>query len=300
MAGVCQLEIVETIDELRKLLRVQKTASDKERRQLLYLLKSEQVKTIAMAANLLGRHRVTLQKWLNRYRKGGIENLLAHKPGTGRKQSIPKWAQKVLEKQLQQEQGFQSYSEICQWLSSQLGIESNYQTVHKLVRYRLQAAPKVPRPESNKTSEAKAEVFKKKRAENLALLSWYALAVLGMSGQVRFFCEDETPIGLKTISGRKITARGVKPKGKVQWQFKATYLYGIVEPKTGEHFFYEFSHLNSDCFQVFLNLISQHFADSILPKAIRPSRMPSSQKIKDTIQHHLLVSTISFSRNQSD
>jgi hypothetical protein len=87
---------------------------------------------------------------------------------------------------------------------------------------------------------------------------------MGMSGQVRFFCEDETRIGLKTISGRKITARGVKPKGKVQWQFKATYLYGVVEPATGEHFFYEFTHLNTDCFQVFLNLVSEQYQDSIL------------------------------------
>lgn len=87
---------------------------------------------------------------------------------------------------------------------------------------------------------------------------------MGMSGQVRFFCEDETRIGLKTISGRKITLRGVKPKGKVQWQFKATYLYGVVEPATGEHFFYEFTHLNTDCFQVFLNLVAEQFQDSIL------------------------------------
>jgi hypothetical protein len=87
---------------------------------------------------------------------------------------------------------------------------------------------------------------------------------MGMSGQVRFFCEDETRIGLKTISGRKITLRGVKPKGKVQWQFKATYLYGVVEPATGEHFFYEFTHLNTDCFQVFLNLVAEQYPDSIL------------------------------------
>jgi hypothetical protein len=79
-----------------------------------------------------------------------------------------------------------------------------------------------------------------------------------------FFCEDETRIGLKTISGRKITARGVKPKRKVQWQFKATYLYGVVEPATGEHFFYEFTHLNTDCFQIFLNLVSEQYHDSIL------------------------------------
>ena len=50
----------------------------------------------------------------------------------------------------------------------------------------------------------------------------------------------------------------------MQWQFKATYLYGIVEPATGEHFFYEFTHLNSDCFQVFLELVSEQFHDSIL------------------------------------
>ncbi len=199
MTGVYQLEIKETLDELKKQLRVQKTASDKERIQLLYLLKSEQAQTITMAANILGRHRVTVQKWLSRYRAGGIEYFLAHKPPTGRKPSIPKWAQEALKKQLELEPGFESYDEICQWLSNQLGIEANYKTVHKLAHYRLQAAPKVPRPESNKTSEEKVEVFKKK---------W-----------------------------QKITARGVKPKGKVQWQFQATYLYGIVEPKRARTFF---------------------------------------------------------------
>jgi hypothetical protein len=37
-----------------------------------------------------------------------------------------------------------------------------------------------------------------------------------------------------------------------------------VEPATGELFFYEFTHFNTDCFQVFLNLLSEHFSDSIL------------------------------------
>ena len=162
MTGVYQLEIKETLDELKKLLRVQKKASDKERIQLLYLLKSEQAQTITTAASLLGRNRVTAQKWLSRYRQGGMENLLRHKPRPGRKQSIPLWAQKALEKKLQQEEGFKSYHEICQWLSSKLGIESNYKTVHKLVHYRLGASPKVPRPSSSKKSEEKVVAFKKK------------------------------------------------------------------------------------------------------------------------------------------
>jgi hypothetical protein len=66
------------------------------------------------------------------------------------------------------------------------------------------------------------------------------------------------------ISGRKLTAKVVKPRGKVQWQFKATYLYSVVEPATGEHFFYEFTHLNSECFQVFLDLVSEQYKDCIL------------------------------------
>lgn len=96
------------------------------------------------------------------------------------------------------------------------------------------------------------------------MLSWVAITMMGLGTNVRFFCEDETRIGLKTISGRKITAKGVKPIGKVQWKFQATYLYGVVEPTTGEHFFYEFTHLNSQCFQIFLELVSAKFADSIL------------------------------------
>ena len=96
------------------------------------------------------------------------------------------------------------------------------------------------------------------------MLSWVATTMMNCQGKIRFFYQDETRLGLKTISGRKITAKGVKPKGKVQWQFQATYLYGVVEPKTGENFFFEFTHLNSQCFQIFLELVAQNFPDDLL------------------------------------
>jgi pyruvate/2-oxoglutarate dehydrogenase complex dihydrolipoamide dehydrogenase (E3) component len=64
MAAVYKLEIAESDEDLKQLLRSQKSASDKERIQLLYLLKSEQAQTVQVAAELLGRHRVTVQEWL--------------------------------------------------------------------------------------------------------------------------------------------------------------------------------------------------------------------------------------------
>lgn len=70
MAGVYKLDITETATDLKHLLAAQKTATDKERIQLLYLLKTEQAQTVQAAAALLGRHRVTVQKWLSRYRSG--------------------------------------------------------------------------------------------------------------------------------------------------------------------------------------------------------------------------------------
>lgn len=81
--------------------------------------------------------------------------------------------------------------------------------------------------------------------------------------RVRYWCQDETRLGLKTIQRRKITALGVKPVGQVQWQREATYLYGIVDPCSGEQFFYEFSHLDSICFELFLKLVSQAFPDTL-------------------------------------
>jgi transposase len=161
MSGVYKLEIVESEEDLKQLLRVQKTASDKERIQLLYLLKTHQAKTVQAAASLLGRHRVTVQKWLGLYRKRGLAGLLEHLPHPGRKHSIPNWAQAALSKRLQASEGFNSYGEICQWLESQLGIHSTYKTVHKLVRYRLKASPKVARPMSVDNTDERVEAYKK-------------------------------------------------------------------------------------------------------------------------------------------
>ena len=51
---------------------------------------------------------------------------------------------------------------------------------------------------------------------------------------LKYWCQDETRIGLKTIERKKTTALVVKPIGKVQWNLKAYYLYGAVAPQTGE------------------------------------------------------------------
>jgi transposase len=161
MSGVYKLEISESEEELKEMLGQQKTGSDKERVQVLYLLKSKQAETVQIAAKLVGRNRATVQEWLKGYREGGITGILSHKPRLGRKPKIPTWAQKALHKQLQKEEGFNSYGEIRQWLQEKLEIESTYKNVHDLVHYRLKASPKVARPYSASQNEEQCKDYKK-------------------------------------------------------------------------------------------------------------------------------------------
>ena len=68
---------------------------------------------------------------------------------------------------------------------------------------------------------------------------------------------------MKTTVGRLITSLGVKPLGHWQWQFKAFWLYGAVEPTTGEQFFLQFTHVDSQCYQLFLDQFAQAYTDSL-------------------------------------
>jgi transposase len=129
--------------------------------QLLYLLKSQQANTLQHAAQRLGRYRVTLQKWARAYRKGGLIELLGHKPHPGAPSTLPTWVETKLRQRLEEPEGFESYEEIRQWLATALGIEAPYKMVHQWVFYRLKASSKVVRPQSDQQDEAELTAYKK-------------------------------------------------------------------------------------------------------------------------------------------
>ncbi len=66
-----------------------------------------------------------------------------------------------LSEELNQVEGFSSYKEVHQWLTSCCDIPVAYRTVHQWARYRLKAKLKVPRPVSEKQKPGAVEEFKK-------------------------------------------------------------------------------------------------------------------------------------------
>lgn len=91
----------------------------------------------------------------------------------------------------------------------------------------------------------------------------YLISPPQQNQRIRYWCSDETRLGLKTIGGRVITLKGVKPVGRTQWSRKNFYLYGAVEPLTGESFFLEFSHLDTVCFQIFLEKLAATYPEEV-------------------------------------
>jgi transposase len=85
----------------------------------------------------------------------------------------------------------------------------------------------------------------------------------GHGRNVRYWCTDESRWGLKTLTGRVITLRGVKPMVQVQWPRDALWLYGAVEPLSGQSFFYRFSHLDAVCFELFLQEFAAAFPQTM-------------------------------------
>ena len=254
--------ITETADELKQLMNTQQKAKLKERVQALYLLKNGRAKTLQDLVDFLGRSKSTIESWLTLYRKKGLLGLLVWNYHGGQPPAIPEPVLTELREKLSQPQGFKSYGEIQQWLKEEYGLEIHYKTVHQTVHYKLKAKLKVARPTHIKRADTAVVEFKKKLPTQLELIDVFQ-EVEGEKRPVRYWSQEESRLGLHTITRRLLTLPGVKPVGPMQWKFEAFYLYGAVEPLTGENFFLEFSYLNSVCFQAFLNEFSKTYSDSL-------------------------------------
>lgn len=86
-------------------------------------------------------------------------------------------------------------------------------------------------------------------------------SLLAQGKVIHYLCQDETRVGLKTQTGKVITAKGVKPKVAVQWGRENFWIYGAIAPLSGDHFLHEYPQLNGECFQEFLDWLSQQLGE---------------------------------------
>jgi transposase len=131
---------------------------------MLWWIKTNQIRYRQEIGERLGRSPATISRWLSLYRQGGLATLLEEKKAPG---AVPQIRGEVLEKlkhRLASEEGFRSYGAIVDWLEQECGLTVQYETVRQLVRNKLQAKLKVPRPRSLKQSPEAIGTFKKTSA----------------------------------------------------------------------------------------------------------------------------------------
>lgn len=83
---------------------------------------------------------------------------------------------------------------------------------------------------------------------------------------------------MKTLTGKVITLKGVKPTVEVKWERENFWIYGAIEPLTGDHFLHEYPKLNGNYFQEFLDWLSQQLGEdyAILQIDQAPAHMSSA------------------------
>lgn len=109
--------------------------------------------------------------------------------------------------------------------------------------------------------------------------------LLAQGKVIHYLCQDESRVGLKTESGKVVTARGVKPTVEVQWGRENFWIYGAIAPLTGDHFLHEYPQLNGECFQAFLDWLSEQLGEdwAFLQMDQAPAHMSTEIRWPDNI-----------------
>lgn len=143
--------ITESATELQQRMQREPDRKKRQRLHALYLAASGQTRYRHQIARVLGVHRHSVAAWFAAYTQGGLAAALWYQvPQPPRRQRITPAALHALRVKLQEPAGFPSYHHIRTWLAAEHDVHLAYSSVHELVRYKLQAKPKRPRPSHRK------------------------------------------------------------------------------------------------------------------------------------------------------
>ena len=107
-----------------------------------------------------------MTRWLQKYRRGGLSELLEVKTAPGQVPHLTPLALSGLKERLEKGTAFKSYGEIVEWLKAEYDLNLTYATVYSWVHYRLKAKLKVPRPQSADQDVEAVKLFKKTLAKH--------------------------------------------------------------------------------------------------------------------------------------
>lgn len=137
----------------------EKDPQNRTRLQALWLIRKGY--PIKKAAEVVGVHRSTVQKWIAWYRQGGVAEVLRHRHGGhgGPRRKLTPQQEEALKREAAQGR-FRTLWEAVEWVEQQFGVKYTYWGMQWVFR-RLGLRPKVPRPVAPQASLKGQEEWKK-------------------------------------------------------------------------------------------------------------------------------------------
>jgi transposase len=113
---------------------------------------------------------------------------------------------------------------------------------------------RVPRPQQQDSDPEAQEDWKKKLDQ-----TFKQVKAEHPAAAVEIWCEDEHRIGLNPVTRQVCVEQGEQPSAIVNWKREWLWLYGFVEPKTGETYWWMLPYVRTDFFSEVLKDFAEHF-----------------------------------------
>lgn len=162
MPKYAELYIKESLSELKKLQKQTANYRKKTRIQSLILIKAKKFERRSDLASHLGIGLKTLYRWLEVYKRSGIDSMLTISNGGARRKRISSDVHKGLEKKLTDSSSpLLGYWDAVLWVEQNYNEKINYQTLRSYMKRHWGTKLKSPRKSHYKKEEQAIEAFKK-------------------------------------------------------------------------------------------------------------------------------------------
>lgn len=162
MARISKLEVLQSVEELKEIIKSQRKYKNIQRLTSLVYIKEQTFKTREELSQFMGVSRRTIEKWLALYREGGLDKMLISEKRVRRSQLIPQEVHIALAQRVQDcDRGFSSYVEAQQWLASEHNLDLKYNTVREHLIRHFKTKIKSPRKSHVKKDGEAVDAFLK-------------------------------------------------------------------------------------------------------------------------------------------
>lgn len=242
-------------EELEQRYRQSKDPVERSHYQILWLL--AQGKTPQQVSEVTGYSRNWIYELVWGYNRDGVESL-----GDGRHQNPG--ATPLLDAQQQAnliqvlrepapDGGLWNGPKVAAYLSEVLERPMSRQQGWAYLK-QLEWGLRVPRPHHQDADPKEQEQWKKKLHQSVE-----AVKAEYPDADVEVWCEDEHRLGLNPVTRRIWVEQGQQPVAIVNWKREWLWLYGFVQPKTGETYWWLLPYVRTDLFSEVLKDFAEHF-----------------------------------------